>query len=165
MLKIFNPHKQQWKVKQSSQLHLKIIKSNQIISMSWKSNKINAKATTFRPHSVVICSIRFSALTSIPLTNRLRSVSCEAGTQFSLVRIATGYGLGNRGVGVRVLVGSKIFYTPSRPALRSTKPPIQWVPGALFPGVKRPGREADNSTPASAEVKKMSIYKPSWHTA
>jgi hypothetical protein len=36
-----------------------------------------------------------------------------------------------------------------------TQPPIQWVPGALSPGVKRPGREVDHSPPASAEVKKM----------
>jgi hypothetical protein len=35
---------------------------------------------------------------------------------------------------------------------------IQWVPGALSPGVKRPGREVDHSPPASAEVKKMWIY-------
>jgi hypothetical protein len=27
-----------------------------------------------------------------------------------------------------------------------------------FPGLKRPGREADHSPPASAEVKKMWIY-------
>jgi hypothetical protein len=30
--------------------------------------------------------------------------------------------------------------------------------GALSPGVKRPGREADYSLPASAELKKMWIY-------
>jgi hypothetical protein len=30
--------------------------------------------------------------------------------------------------------------------------------GALSPGVKRPGREADHSPPASAEVKKTWIY-------
>jgi hypothetical protein len=42
-----------------------------------------------------------------------------------------------------------------RPALGPTKPPIQWVPGALSPGVERPGRQADHSPPASAEVKKM----------
>jgi hypothetical protein len=30
---------------------------------------------------------------------------------------------------------------------------IQWVPGALSLGVKRPGREADHSPPSSAEVK------------
>jgi hypothetical protein len=31
--------------------------------------------------------------------------------------------------------------------------PIQWVPGALSLGLKRPGREADRSPPSSAEVK------------
>jgi hypothetical protein len=46
----------------------------------------------------------------------------------------------------------------SRPALGSTQPPIQWVTGGSFPGVKRPGREADHSPPTSAEVKKMWIY-------
>jgi hypothetical protein len=30
--------------------------------------------------------------------------------------------------------------------------------GGSFPGVKRQGREADQSTPTSAEVKKMWIY-------
>jgi hypothetical protein len=30
--------------------------------------------------------------------------------------------------------------------------------GGSFPGVKRKGREADHSPPASAEVKKMWIY-------
>jgi hypothetical protein len=30
---------------------------------------------------------------------------------------------------------------------------VQWVPGALSPEVKRPGREVDHSPPASAEVK------------
>jgi hypothetical protein len=33
----------------------------------------------------------------------------------------------------------------------------QWVPGALSPGVKRPGLEADHSSSASAEVQKMWI--------
>jgi hypothetical protein len=74
-------------------------------------------------------------------------------SQDSSVGIATGYGLGDRGVGVRVPVGSRIFSTSSRPALGSTQPPIQWVPVALSPGVKRPGREADHSPPTSAEVK------------
>jgi hypothetical protein len=46
----------------------------------------------------------------------------------------------------------------SRPALGSTQPPIQWVPGALSPGVKRPRREADHSPAASAKVKEMWIY-------
>jgi hypothetical protein len=46
----------------------------------------------------------------------------------------------------------------SKPALGSTKPPIQWIPEALSQGVKRPGREADHSSPASAEVKKIWVY-------
>jgi hypothetical protein len=36
--------------------------------------------------------------------------------------------------------------------------PIQWVLGILSPGIKQPGREADNSHPNSAEVKKTWIY-------
>jgi hypothetical protein len=45
----------------------------------------------------------------------------------------------------------------SRPALGPTQPPVQWVPGALSPWVKRQAREADHLPPASAEVKKMWI--------
>jgi hypothetical protein len=75
-----------------------------------------------------------------------------------VVDIATGYGLGDRGVRVLVRVGSTILSKSSRPALESTQPPIQWVPGDLSQGVKRPEREADNSPPTSAEVKKMCIY-------
>jgi hypothetical protein len=48
-----------------------------------------------------------------------------------------------------------VFSTSSRPNLGSTQPPIRWVPGAPSPGVKRPGREADHSLPASADVKKI----------
>jgi hypothetical protein len=54
-------------------------------------------------------------------------------------------------------VKNVLFSTSSRPALRSTQPPIQWVPGDVSSGIKRPGREADHSPPASAEVKKMWI--------
>jgi len=35
--------------------------------------------------------------------------------------------------------------TASRPPLRSTQPPILWVPGGFSLGVKRPGRESDHS--------------------
>jgi hypothetical protein len=51
-----------------------------------------------------------------------------------------------------------LYSTSSKTALGSTQPPTQWVPGAPSPGVKQPGREADHSPPASAEVKKMWIY-------
>jgi hypothetical protein len=50
-----------------------------------------------------------------------------------------------------------LYSMSSRLALGSTQPPIQWGPGVLSPGVKRPGREADHSPAASAEVK-MWIY-------
>jgi hypothetical protein len=50
----------------------------------------------------------------------------------------------------------------------STQTPIQWVPRALSLGVKRPGREADHSSPSSADVKEcVKLYlhsrnTPSW---
>jgi hypothetical protein len=46
-----------------------------------------------------------------------------------------------------------IFLPLFIPALGPTQPPMQWVPGALSLGVKRPGREADRSPPSSSEVK------------
>jgi hypothetical protein len=52
-----------------------------------------------------------------------------------------------------------LFSTLSRPALGCTKSPIQWVLGALSAGVKRLGREADRSLPASVEVKKIWILR------
>jgi hypothetical protein len=50
-------------------------------------------------------------------------------------------------------LGIFLFTTASRAALGPTQLPIQWAPGALSLGVKRPGREADHSLPSSAEVK------------
>jgi hypothetical protein len=48
---------------------------------------------------------------------------------------------------------NELLNTASRTALGPTQPPIQWVPGALSVGVKRPGREASHPPPSSAEVK------------
>jgi hypothetical protein len=90
----------------------------------------------------------------------------------SVVGIATGYWVDDRGVGVRVTVGQDFFFSTScRPALGSTEPPIQWVPGALSPGVKWPGHEADNSPPTTAEIKETWVcihplpHMPSWRIA
>jgi hypothetical protein len=58
-------------------------------------------------------------------------------------------------------VRNSFYSTSSRPALGSTQSPIKCAPGALSPGIKRQGREADHSTPASSEVKKMWIYTTS----
>jgi hypothetical protein len=79
-------------------------------------------------------------------------------SRVSVVGIAIGYGLDDSGVGVLVLVGSRIFSALSRPALRSTQPPIQWIPGAVSQEAKQLGREADHSPPTSSELKKMWIY-------
>jgi hypothetical protein len=80
----------------------------------------------------------------------------------SVVGIVTGYRLDDRGFGVLVPVGLRIFSSPCRPD-RLWDPPnllSNGYRGALSPGVKRPRREADYSHPASVEVKKMWIYKP-----
>jgi hypothetical protein len=50
-------------------------------------------------------------------------------------------------------LGIFLFTTASRTALGPTQTPIQWVPRAISLGVKRPGREADNSASSTAEVK------------
>jgi hypothetical protein len=55
-----------------------------------------------------------------------------------------GYWLNQQGIGIF------LFTTASRPALEPTQPPIQWVPGALSLGVKRPVREVQHSPPSNA---------------
>jgi hypothetical protein len=54
-----------------------------------------------------------------------------------------------------------LFSTGPRPSLGPTQPPIQWVPGALSPGVKRSGRLAGHLLPSSAEVKNDGAISPS----
>jgi hypothetical protein len=55
-------------------------------------------------------------------------------------------------------LGIFLFTTTSKAAPGPTKPPIQWVTGALSPGLKRPGREADQLPPPNAEVKNAWCY-------
>jgi hypothetical protein len=77
----------------------------------------------------------------------------------STVGIATGYGLDDRGFGVQIRVGVRVFTSPCLPdgsGVHPTSYPIGT--GARSPGVKRPGRETDHSTPTNAEVKKIWIY-------
>jgi hypothetical protein len=77
----------------------------------------------------------------------------------SVVGKVTGYRLNDRGVGVWVPVESRIFSSPRRPNRSSSSPNLLFNRyRGPFPGVKRPGREADHSTPASAEVNKIWIY-------
>jgi hypothetical protein len=51
-----------------------------------------------------------------------------------------------------------LFTTTSTPTLGTTQCPIQGTPRALFPGVKRPGHEADHSRISIAVVKKAWSY-------
>jgi hypothetical protein len=56
-------------------------------------------------------------------------------------------------------LGNFLLFTASRPALAPIQSPIQWVPGALSPEVKWPGREAEHSPFSSVEVKKcVALY-------
>jgi hypothetical protein len=63
--------------------------------------------------------------------------------------------------------GQEIFLyrTVSRKALGPTQPPIQLVPRALSPGVKRPWREADHSPPPTVKVKNGGAKSPLSHTS
>jgi hypothetical protein len=84
----------------------------------------------------------------------------NAWSRDSSVGIVTGYGMDDRGC--RSSSPGRVknfpFSTSCRPALGRTQPPIQWVPRAISPEVKRRGREADHSPPTSSEVKKTWIY-------
>jgi hypothetical protein len=75
-----------------------------------------------------------------------------------LERICSGYGLDDGGFESRQGLKIFLFTTASRPALETTQPPIQWVPGALSLGVEQPEREADQSSPSSSEVKNAWSY-------
>jgi hypothetical protein len=81
---------------------------------------------------------------------------------------ALGYGLDDQWFESRQGLGIFLFTTASRLAMVPTQTPIQWVPGALSLGVKRPGREADHSPPSSAEVKECvedNSTLPIWRSA
>jgi hypothetical protein len=75
------------------------------------------------------------------------------------VCIATDYRLEDQGVGVRVLVGARLFICSCRPD-RLWDPPNLLSSGyrGFTAEVKRPRREADHSPTSSAEVKKTWVY-------
>jgi hypothetical protein len=82
-----------------------------------------------------------------PPTRNLQTRWHLVATSLRVKIILTPLGSVRRGMGIF------LFTTASRTALEPTQTPIQWVPGALTLGVKRPGREADHSPASSAEVK------------
>jgi hypothetical protein len=69
-----------------------------------------------------------------------------------------GYGLDDRVFESRQGLGMFLFAAASRPSRGPTQTPIQREPGALFLGVKWPGREAYHSPPTSAEVRNKWSY-------
>jgi hypothetical protein len=77
-----------------------------------------------------------------------------SGSRERVVGIASAYRLDGRGC--RSLNPGKdmifLLSTSSTSVMASTQPPIKCVTGTLSQGVKRPGREADQSYPTSAEV-------------
>jgi hypothetical protein len=56
-----------------------------------------------------------------------------------------------------------LFTTASRTVVGPTQPPIQWVPGVLSLGIKRPGREADHSPLSRTECVELYIHSPILH--
>jgi hypothetical protein len=80
----------------------------------------------------------------------------------SSIGMGTDYGLDARGSNPGK---GKIFlfYTASEQALGPTQPPIKWVPGDLFLGVKRPRHAADHSPPSNAEVTNGGTVPPLLH--
>ena len=84
------------------------------------------------------------------------TVLCGPG---SSVGIATDCGLNGAGIESR---WGRDFPHLSRPALRPTQPPVQWVPG-LFRGKDRPKRDADPSPPSSAAVMEEYSYTSTPH--
>jgi hypothetical protein len=107
------------------------------------------------------------------ITYILREILCGIRSRDGIIVIATGYGLEDRRIGVRVPVESRIFSSPRR-SDRFCGPPnllSNGLSGTLSPGVKRPGCEADHSPPASTKVKRKCGYihpiprTPSWRSA
>jgi hypothetical protein len=96
------------------------------------------------------CMMLLSKPTNSELVSRYADVTVESSN--SSDRLATGYELKGRGS----VVDKSKFYLSSKasgPALGTAQPLIQWVSGALSPGVKRPRRETDHSSSSSVEIR------------
>jgi hypothetical protein len=92
---------------------------------------LRVRISGFHPESLE-ASLEYSTTSSIhTLFNYFRNIKVIR-SRYRSVGIVTGYGLDGRGVGVRVSVGARFFWSP-------TWPTIQQVPGGgSFPGGKGP---------------------------
>jgi hypothetical protein len=89
---------------------------------------------------------------------RTKERSCLVTYDFYMYRTKTGFDSRQ---------GQEIFLYPAQflPAPGPTHPPIKWIAGPVFPGVKRSGREADHSPPSNAEVKNDGAIPQLPHTS
>jgi hypothetical protein len=93
---------------------------------------------------------------NVPFVNRLQPTTSLSQihrdryrSRDSVVGIATSYGLDDRGVEE---------FSPLHLVQTGSGVHQMGTGGFLYPGIKRPEREADHSPAASSEVKKMWIY-------
>jgi len=86
-------------------------------------------------HEIERCSYSSATPADLPLYKRLKVI---IDGQDSTVGISSSRG-SKPAEGV---VRDFMFWHPSRPAVGSTQPPVQWIRGS-FPGAKRPGRGVD----------------------
>jgi hypothetical protein len=80
-------------------------------------------------------------------------VSMKECWYLKIIYLAKGWTMVVLGFDSRQRLGIFLFTIAFRTALGPTQPPVQWVPGALSLGVKRPGRKNEHSPPSSAEDK------------
>jgi hypothetical protein len=99
------------------------------------------------------CGNPFRIATNKRLEDRVSIIG--RGINFCLAKVWT---IGVLGLDSREGLGIFLFAALSRPALVPTQPLIQWVPGAVSLGIKRPGRVADQLPPSSAEVENTWSY-------
>jgi hypothetical protein len=108
--------------------------------------------------SLIISNIDLAKVQWLNLSSVIRAIF-NFENQDSSVGIATGYGLDDRGVRVRVPV-VLIFFLPHVVQTGSGAHPASSPvgTGVSFRGVKWPGLQADHSPPTSAEIKNTWIY-------
>jgi hypothetical protein len=106
------------------------------------------------PEAGKACTVRSSIMWDLRFSRLWRFVSWS-----SMLRLHVGMRHGttvSEGLAASGWSETSLSYyltTASRTALGLTQPPIQWIPGVLYLGVKRPGSEADHSPSSSAEAK------------